>query len=156
MAILYKYSKFAVECHGDKLTEQEHKDSCDINKMIRSAARGLPVRQRQIPPWRDGLSDDLNQSGLSHRIRKQQIESELSDLALKNELDPETLAKIPPAVQKRFGFRSKAKKTEQAKKQGTTQAPINDDDQTTTQQAPNAQKNASVPSGQKPASPNPS
>lgn len=128
MAIKYQHSKFAFQCTGEKLTEQEHKDSCDINRMIRNAIRGNPVRTQKIPPWRDGLTDDMNRSGLSHRIEKQKLESQLSELA-KTDLHPEALKEIPESLQKKFGFKSK--KPKPAK---------NDDDQTTTKKAdPKAQ-----------------
>ena len=48
MAINYKPGKSPFYTDDEVLTEQEHLDSCDINKMVYAAAR-LPSKRRQYP-----------------------------------------------------------------------------------------------------------
>lgn len=101
------------------LTEQEHLNSCDINIMIRDVNRGIQVRGSNNLQY--GY-DDTTLDGVQFRIQKQQLESELSELAQKHEFSPEELKLMSPDIQKRFKF--KAKPTQSDPK---TPAPKNDD-----------------------------
>ena len=75
MALNYQPSKNAFFTNEEELTEQEHLDSCDINKMVKNAMRGMQVRGGRNPVY--GY-DDMTMGGLKHRILKQQLELELS------------------------------------------------------------------------------
>lgn len=110
MAILYKPTKHAFYTEGDSLTEQEHKDSCDINKMIRSIERGQNVRGGGSTTY--GF-DDVNMDGVQHRILKAEIESQLSNGP--KEFEKEELDLIPDQVRKKFGFKQKAPKNDEPK-----------------------------------------
>lgn len=107
MPIQYKSSKHALIIEGENMTEQEHKDSCDINKMVKSAARGLQVRGSSTGPWADGTIDDLTIDRTQLNIQKQHLEAELTAFASQNELSPDELKHVPSHVQKRFGFKAK-------------------------------------------------
>lgn len=132
MAIKYsqgKPSKFATVNDEDSLTEQEHKESCDINKMLKAAARGQAIMTngRSGIFWKDGGYDDLTKSGLDHRIQKQKIEEDLSKLK-KDHFTEEELKAIPLNIIKKFGFvPKKAEKRE--KSNNAIKQPINDEDQ---------------------------
>lgn len=102
--ILYKPSKHAIYPDGESLTEQEHKDSCDINKMIRDAHKGRQVRGGSQPRY--GF-DDTTVDPINFRIQKEQIENDLSATAKAHEFSPEELKHVHPDVQKKFGFRTK-------------------------------------------------
>lgn len=103
MALKYEPSKYAFVTEGEELTEQEHLDSCDINKMVKNAMRGMQVRGGSNPIY--GY-DDMTMDGLQHRILKQQLEQELGDLS-EGEFDQETLDQIGPEIVKKFGFKLK-------------------------------------------------
>lgn len=107
MPIQYQPTKHAFYTEGESLTEQEHKESCDINKMIRKAKAGLQVRGGPQPQY--GY-DDLTLDGVSHRIQKQQAEEELQKTFEENEFDEkeiETLEKIAPKVASKYKIRKK-------------------------------------------------
>lgn len=106
MAILYKPSKHAWIPEGESLTEPEHADSCDINKMIKNAARGMQVRAGAQPVYGH---DDLTMDGVQYRILKQQTEEELQRLAESGEVDEEALQYIPDEIKKKFNFKVKKK-----------------------------------------------
>lgn len=125
MPIQYKPTKHAFVTKGAPLTEQEHKDSCDINKMLKASSRGLQVRGSKNEP-RYGF-DDTTLDGVQFRIKKQELEAELSEISAKHEFSPEELEHIPPDVKKKFKF--KTKKADQKT------PPKNDDDKTTTKQS---------------------
>lgn len=120
MAIKYQSSKFAFHTEGESLTEAEHADSCDINRMIASAHRGLQVRGGSAPQY--GY-DDTTMDGLRFRIEKAKLEEELSETAKANEFLEEELNRIPEKIRKKFGF--KAKKAEQ--KPGPQNDELNDE-----------------------------
>lgn len=103
MALNYQPSKNAFFTNEEELTEQEHLDSCDINKMVKNAMRGMQVRGGRNPVY--GY-DDMTMDGLQHRILKQQLEQELGDLS-ETEFDQETLDQIDPEIVKKFGFKLK-------------------------------------------------
>lgn len=105
MAILGKTPPFATVIEGESMTEQEHLDSCDINKMIHAVHRGQMIRGGKPPQY--GY-DDTTMDGVTHRIKKEQVEKELSTIARENEFTQEELDKIPENVQKRFKFKKKA------------------------------------------------
>lgn len=107
--ILSKPTKHAFYTEGDSLTETEHKDSCDINKMIADAHRGRQVRGGPQPQY--GY-DDTTLGPVEFRIKKEQLENELSETAKTHEFSPEELKHIHPDVQKKFKFKVKAKRDE--------------------------------------------
>lgn len=88
------------------MTEQEHKDSCDINKMIGDLALGKPVRSSDKVLYGH---DDLTISSTEFHIQKKAIENELVDIAENHEFTEEELKHIPPQVQKRFKLKTKPK-----------------------------------------------
>lgn len=65
----------------ESLTEQEHKDSCDINKIIGRMARGLNVNTKKLAPWGENFVDDTTMDAVKHRIQKEKIENDLKALA---------------------------------------------------------------------------
>lgn len=110
--LMYEPCDTAIYTKGESLTEQEHKDSCDINKMVRNAARGLPVRGSGEPRY--GY-DDTTMDGVSMRIEKERLERELKALANENELSEKELAMVPASVRKKIQFKTKKEKPEQQK-----------------------------------------
>lgn len=99
-------SKHAFFTEGLSLTEQEHAKECDINVMLKKAARGLPVAGGA--PQLYG-HDDLTVDGVQHRINLEASHAELSRLARENEFDEDELKRIPLSVIKKFGFKAKKK-----------------------------------------------
>ena len=71
MAIQYTPTKYAFHTEGDSLTDQEYKDSCDINKMIAAALRGQDIRGSG--PQQYGY-DDTTMDGVRFRIEKEQLD----------------------------------------------------------------------------------
>lgn len=130
MPINYKPTKYAFNTEGPSLTEQEHHDSCDINKMLRSAARGQVVRGRSSQ-LRYG-EDDTTLDGLTHRIRRQELEEELATGP--QEFPEEILKKMPDGVKKKFGFKASSKSKKQA------DDPLKNDDKTTKKSVDPAEK----------------
>lgn len=121
MAILSTPSQYAFFTEGESLTETEHAPSCDINLMLRNAARGLNVRG-SYNPGTYGY-DDTTMDGVQFRIQKEQIESELQQLQDgDHEFTEQELAaidKISPHLRKKYNLKIKSQKN---------------DDQTTTKQ----------------------
>lgn len=107
MAILYKQTPFDTIIEGESLTEQEHIDSCDINKMIKNAARGMQIRGGNNPVY--GY-DDTTMDGLQFRIEKERLENELTRIAEEEELLPEALESLPQKVKEKFKFKVKKAK----------------------------------------------
>lgn len=109
MAILHTPSKHARFFEPDPIdktphgAEQEHKDSCDINKMIKNVQRGLDIRGSG--PQQYGY-DDTTMDALTLRIQKQQLEEELKR-AQNIEFTEEEIKHIPEQVQKKFKFKTK-------------------------------------------------
>jgi len=143
MPIMYEFSKYAIDCSVDSKNinpidkypygcETEHADSCDINKMVRNAANGIPVRGSSSSLIYG--EDDLTMDALTHRIKKQQVEAELSELA-KIELEEDVFDKIPANIKKKFGFKKRSKK----------QSKNNDDDKTTTTVPPKTPQTPQTP-----------
>jgi len=102
--IKYKSTKNAFHTEGVSLTEQEHKNSCDINLMIKDAHKGRQVRGGSQPRY--GF-DDTTVDPINFRIQKEQLETELSATAQAHEFSPEELEHIPSDVKKKFKFRTK-------------------------------------------------
>ena len=102
MAVLYSKTKWDFHTEGPSLTEQEHLDSCDINKMIKNVMRGMDVRGSN--PSSYGY-DDTTMDGLTFRIQKQQLEEQLS--SGEKEFTQEQLDLIPKSIQEKFGFKLK-------------------------------------------------
>lgn len=97
--IEYKQGPFDTIIEGDTLTESEHQDSCDINKMLLNASRGMDVRAGRANQY--GY-DDMTMDGLQFRIQKQDLEERLS--SGQKEFTQEELDLIPKAIQEKFGF----------------------------------------------------
>lgn len=113
MPIHYKSTKWAMKDFGPSLTEQEHKDSCDINKMVRSAKRGMQVRGSGNPV-RYGF-DDMTLDSVQFRISKQQAEEDMDEIIGNSELtdgDVETLKRVAPGVAKKYESKIKRKKVD--------------------------------------------
>lgn len=105
MPILYKPEKYAYYTEGDSLTEQEHKDLCDANIMIKRAAQGKTILTRDVAGY--GY-DDTTLDGLQFRIQKQQLEEELNE-SLQNEFTEEEAKAIKESLPERFHERVKVK-----------------------------------------------
>lgn len=99
----------------EELTEPEHADSCDINKIMKSIHRGQPVRAGSQPRY--GI-DDTTMSGLEFRIQKQKLETELAQVSETHEFSEEELSHIHPKVRENFKFKTR-------KKQDLNQGPQN-------------------------------
>lgn len=123
MAIQYKPTKHAFKTEGDSLTEQEHKDSCDINKMIHSISRGQQVRGN--PRANQYGYDDTTMDAVTFRIEKQRLEEQLQEAP--KEIEKSVLDQMPQKVVQKFGFKSKALQNDETKT--TTTAPIQADQQ---------------------------
>lgn len=137
MAVLAKPGKYATQIIGESLTEQEHLDSCDINKMLKAASRGQHVRGGKTPKF--GF-DDTTMDGLQHRIQKQRLENELQQTFSNHEFTEEQINAIPDSVKEKFAGKIKLRKKDAAKNDQTIQA------------SPNAQnQNAANNQNQKPS-----
>ena len=117
MAIKYDPTPWDFHTEGPSLTEQEHADSCDINKMVKNAMRGMDVRGSI--PGNYGY-DDTTMDGLTFRMEKQRLEQELASGP--KEFEEEEFKLIPKSIAEKFGFTKKA----------TKQANTNDDKTTNT------------------------
>lgn len=100
----YKQTPYDTIIEGDSLTEQEHTDSCDANKMLLNAARGMSVRGGAQPQY--GY-DDTTMDGVQFRIQKEALERELANGP--KEFSEEELELIPKPIQEKFGYKVKAK-----------------------------------------------
>lgn len=100
MAVLYGKTKFDTPVDPISLTEQEHLDSCDINKMVKAASRGMQVRGGPEPKYGD---DDTTMSQLDVRI---ELERNL-DIVNNHEFEQKELDHIPKSVQQQFKLRKK-------------------------------------------------
>lgn len=107
MPLKFKPGPYDTVVDPESLTEQEHVDSCDINKMLRSAINGHDIRMRN--PGSYGY-DDTTMDAVQFRVEKQRLEEELGKTASEHEFEEHELAHIPDQVQKKFGFKKKAKK----------------------------------------------
>lgn len=116
MPVMYKPTKFAFYTEGEPLTEPEHKNSCDINKMIKNAHRGLPVRGGYTPRY--GY-DDTTLDGVRFRIEKAQLEDDLKQSS-KNEFTEKEFELIPSSIREKFNFKVK-------KDDPKPELPVNDD-----------------------------
>lgn len=105
MPLEYKPTKHAFYTEGDSMTEPEHLDSCDINKMVKSALNGQQIRGSSAPHIYG--HDDTTMDGVHHRILKDQTEAELR-AASKTELPSEFESHFPPKVREKFGLKFKA------------------------------------------------
>lgn len=101
MPLQYDPPVDAFYTNGPSLTEQEWKDQCDINQMLRKAARGLEVPGGGSTQY--GY-DDTTMDAITFRIKKAELEEALSKSA-ESEVDEETFKLIPETIRKRFGFR---------------------------------------------------
>lgn len=104
--ITYEAKKGAFFTEGLSLTEQEHMDSCDINIMIKSIARGHPVRMGKEP--RFGY-DDTTIDPVILRIQKEKIEADLTALAASGEISEDEVKHIPDHIRKKFDFKTHKK-----------------------------------------------
>lgn len=123
MPIEYKPDPYGIHTGPETLVEQEHKDSCNINIMLKKALNGQPVRMSSNNPTYG--YDDTTLSGLDHRIQMQETIESLEQLAPQAELTEEQLNAIPEKDRKRFGFKAKAKTPTPT----PTPIPKNDDDE---------------------------
>ena len=105
MPLQYKPTKRATDPGGPSLTEQEHTDSCNINLMMRSLDRGQMVRGNSSNPQYG--YDDIDQTYLSIKLQKEELENELSEISLTTEFSEEELSKFDPSIVKKFGFKLK-------------------------------------------------
>lgn len=110
MANLSKPSKFAIHpvaLDGEPSTEQEFKESCDINIMLRNAHRGQQLRGGGSTTYGH---DDIGMDATALRIQKADLEEAL--LSGQKEFTAEQLAVIPKHIQEKFGYKLKASSPE--------------------------------------------
>lgn len=111
MPILYKETPWDLVCDDEHLTEQEHIDSCDANKILKAALRGQMVLSSRGEPQYG--YDDTTMDGLSFRIQKQKLEEELGSLPKDLEFEENDFNQISPQIREKFGLKvKKAKKLE--------------------------------------------
>lgn len=106
MAILYKANKDAIMPVGESLTEQEHLESCDINRQVERARRGLPLIGSANEP-RYGV-DDTNLDLMQVKNALRDAEARMNEVP-KDSLSEEELAHVPEGVRKKFGLKAKPK-----------------------------------------------
>lgn len=112
MAVMYKENqKHDTPVDPESLTEQEHIDSCDVNKMLRRAAQGYQIRGNKSELVYG--EDDTTMDAVQFRIKKAELEKELTEKAKTTELTEEEAKYLSPEVQKKFGFKVKPKKPAQ-------------------------------------------
>jgi len=93
-----------VDCTDSECwTEQEHKDSCDINLMLKAQERGMMIRGSNREP-QYGV-DDTTMDGLSFRIQKANLEEVL--LNGQKEFTEEELKLFPKDIIEKFGYKLK-------------------------------------------------
>lgn len=102
MAVQYKIGKYDTVVQGESLTEQEHKDSCDINLMLKSIDRGQMVRGGGSQEY--GY-DDTTMDAVQLRILKANLEEAL--LNGQKEFSKEELDLFPNNLQEKFGLKLK-------------------------------------------------
>lgn len=99
---MYGETPYDVNTVGDSMTEQEHLDSCNINKMIKNALRGMDIRGGGSAVY--GY-DDTTMDAVQFRIQKQQLEEQLN--AGQKEFTAKELELIPNSIVEKFGFKVK-------------------------------------------------
>lgn len=110
MAILYKKNEICLP-NGRRLPYRAR-----TQRLLRyqqndlAALRGQDIRGG-IPPQYG--YDDMNMSGLDHRIQKQNIEDQLKTGP--QEFSEEEFSLIPKSVAEKFGFKKKAPKNDESK-----------------------------------------
>lgn len=104
----YKPTKHAFYTEGDSLTETEHQESTDINKIMKDILNGKQVRTGPEPVFGE---DDLNLTAVQHRINKQKIEDELQQIAAEHEFSEEELKHVPKKVQEKIKFKTKKRRS---------------------------------------------
>jgi len=97
--------KHALICTDESQTEKEHKDSCDINIMLKKAFKGQQIRMSSSQPIYG--HDDTTISGLDHRINKQRTEEELSQTFNDVEFSEKEKELFHPEIQKKFKIKVK-------------------------------------------------
>lgn len=130
MAVMYDPKPGAFMTEGLSLTEQEHLDSCDINKMMRSLARGQQVRMGNKPVF--GY-DDTTVEPVTLRIQKQKVEDHLRALAESGEISEDEVKHIPDSIRKKFDFKTSKKA---AKKPAAKNDELNDEKPAVSKAAP--------------------
>lgn len=141
MANLTKPSIHDTPVDPKSLTEQEHKNSCDINLLINKLKMGQQIMGG--PPGVYGY-DDTTQTGHTHRITMANLEAELSSAAENVEFTEDEIKLIPEHLQKKFGFKTKAK-NEQTKVQQHDDSNNNKLDQPQNTKEPDKTKKTSTP-----------
>lgn len=103
MGLEYKASKHAIINNEPGLTEQEHHDSCDINKMVAKIAKGQMVRgatSEQVYGF-----DDMNADYISVKSELEARRQELTKIAQETEFTQAELDLIPESIRKEFNFK---------------------------------------------------
>lgn len=139
MARKYPVSKYATHNTEPSLTEQEHKDSCDINVMMKAVNRGYTVRGA-LHEARYGV-DDMNYDRMQHEMTKEQINAHFASLPSDHEFSPEELSLIPKDLIKKFGLKVKKAQAHAAK---------NNDDKTTMKNAAQPKPESNEPESSDP------
>lgn len=117
MPLEYTPRKDDLRLDPESMTEQEHKDSCDINKMMRNLDRGLEVRGGGSGIY--GY-DDTTMDAVQFRNEKARLEDELAQTSEALEFTEEELNAIPKAVREKYKFKKKAaEKTNELNEQKT-------------------------------------
>lgn len=111
MPIQYTPSKHAYYCDPETLTEQEHKNDCDINVIIKRAHNGHMVNMSNRSPVYG--FDDINLDGLKHRILKQETKEELEELITSQEFDAKDVEILTKNLPESLVKRLKIKKQEE-------------------------------------------
>lgn len=106
---------FATPVDEESLTEQEHKDSCDINIMMRKINNGQQIRTANSELLYG--YDDTTMDGLQHRIMKQKIEQDLQQISQDQEFTEAELNVIPESVKQKFKLRKKVPQNDPNEKQ---------------------------------------
>lgn len=134
----YEFGDTCVKNLDPSLTEQEWKDMCDINLMLKSAARGAMVMGSSQPLVYG--EDDMTMDAVAFRIKKAKLEQEMAKIAKETEFTEEEIEKIPPKVREKFSFRKKAPKDPAAAT--TAAAPTAKDAPTTPKKEPEVKPQA--------------
>lgn len=113
MAVHSSPSKHAKIITQPSLTEEEHGPSCDINLMLKNAARGMQIRGAGYHPI-SGV-DDLTMDAITyHQMKSENLEN-LRSLAQGNEFSEEVLKTLPQKIREKFGFKVETKKPNDVK-----------------------------------------
>lgn len=106
MPVQYTPSKYAFYTSDEILVEQEHKEDCDSNVIIKRAHNGQFINTKN--PAGYGY-DDVTLDGVQYRILREQVTESINE-TLENEFEEEDAEKLKAALPENLAKRVKVKR----------------------------------------------